>query len=167
MEDPHTPGEGSGDGVPPSVLDAVSPGDGRASRTAKTNSIIGNGYHIPAVMLMLCILLQLTEKPLALRVPTPLQLQAETTLQTRIRGTVFDQRYLSSSPHLRPTSEIATDTLRLLGDIPIPQRLVQTTVEALSSIEMDSLQSFWVFLCERGHTHEEAPPDWAAQKSRG
>ena len=154
-------------GLPTVVLAEILPGADQATRTAKLNSVIGNGFHLPSLMLALVVLFQLSDQAMGHHVPHPLPQPEERALLSRIKGTVFDQQFLKDSPHVMSTQAVAADMLRILDGIPVPQSLAKKTAMALAELDLYSLQAYWVYICQKGHTEMDAPPCWRAQKQRG
>ena len=65
----------------------VEAGNGRTRRSsAMKNSFIGNGFHIPTILAVLCFIPQL----LATKISYPLSDFEETRLSTRLQGTVWE-----------------------------------------------------------------------------
>ena len=80
---------------------------------------------------------------------------------------MFDDDYLNKSKHLQPTIQIAQETLRLLRGVPFPEEIKVNFVAGLALLDLATLQAFWVYICDRGHTEIDAPPEWKAQRHRG
>ena len=95
--------------VPPAVVQAV-PKSPAAQRVAKQNSLIGNGFHLPSVMVFFCLLLQLLPKAAALSKPIPEM--HETWLKDRIAGSIWDQARLRSFPGLLQHAEVVREMQR-------------------------------------------------------
>lgn len=89
-------------GVPPS---AVSVRVGTSAETTKaSNSLVGNGFHIPCIMALLSCIPQL----LAYKVPPPWTPAGEVNLRERVSGTVWEPGVMDNFPDLiTPTQAIA------------------------------------------------------------
>lgn len=89
-------------GVPPS---AVSARVGTSAETTKaSNSLVGNGFHIPCIMALLSCIPQL----LAYKVPPPWTPAGEVNLRERVSGTVWEPGVMDNFPDLiTPTQAIA------------------------------------------------------------
>ena len=154
-------------GVPAAALQAITPDRPQSDRIAKLNSVIGNGFHIPSVMLALFILFQLGEGTRVTMVPAPLGDVHLQLLNARVRGTIFDDYLVERSPGIRSATEIFQDMMAMFEPMALPTGVVQECIENLQDICLAPFQAYWVYLRYRGHTEEEAPPVWAAQRQRG
>ena len=154
-------------GIPTAVLDMIATDNLQHDRTAKLNSAIGNSFHVPSLMLALLLLFQLVDRAKAITVPSSITPAKEKALKNRVMGTVFDDAYMHGSPHTKTSENIAIDMMRMLSGIPVRSNVLTHCVEALTEMDLTSLQVFWVYLCDHGHTGSEAPPCWSAQRQRG
>ena len=154
-------------GIPSSALQSLHPDKPPEERRAALNSVIGNGFHIPSVMLMLLILFQLTDKALACSPSPPWSCPSERRLLRLVPGSVFDDAYLRRSPFLQPNLVIVKDFFELFPGVSFPLDLQIGFAKALDKFDLAPLQAFWVYLKENGHTGTDAPPEWRAQRQRG
>lgn len=94
-------------GIPVAALAAV-PG-GPDQRLAKQNSLIGNGFHIPSILVLLMMLHQLLEAKIAKPLPGP-----DFEFRNRLNHTVWEPGRLESMPVLGPEDVINEMQLMLL-----------------------------------------------------
>ena len=154
-------------GIPTTALQQIAPGLNKAERTAKLNSIIGNGFHLPSMMLALLMLFQLGDRAMAVPAPAPLAAAAERRLRLRVRNTVFDEYYVRHSQYSMSSEQVGQVMFRLFDGIQVPDGVQAQCTADLATIDLSTLQAYWIFICENGHTEEEAPPCWKSQRQRG
>ena len=154
-------------GIPATALDEVAPHLQRPDRVAKLNSILGNGFHLPSLMLVLLVLFQLTDQAMAAQVPWPWSSSAEVRLRARVAGSIFDQIVLEESDHVMTGSQICDELFHILKDIPFEAGVVERCRMQLARVKVENLQCYWLFLVAKGHVGTEAPPCWKAQRQRG
>merc|ERR1712051_781365 len=84
----------------------------------------------------------------------------------RYKGSVFDQQVLAEFPGLLTASELVTDLELQFADFDIPQETMAQLRRNLDEVQLWSLQGHWAWLCRKGHTGMDAPPNWRPQKER-
>ena len=153
-------------GIPHPVVGAIGEGLDSRSRIAKQNSAIGNSFHVPSVMLVLLLLFQLSEVSLA-KIPPSLANTEELKLRVQITGTIFDSSYLKAFGDVQSTQQLTAEMFQLLPGITFPMQVIDQVGQGLEAIDIASLQTYWAFLLQQGHTSTEAPPTWSTQQHRG
>ena len=123
-------------GIPPSVLDSVSGPPDR--RRQVQNSLIGNGFHIPSIMLLLCLLPQLLDA----KIPSPLLDYDEHSLATRLEMTVWAPGRLQTFPGLLEAPAVCDLLPACFPDIDLPAALLQDVCIQLSMCDLWALQAF-------------------------
>lgn len=125
----------------------VEAGNGRTRRSsAVKNSFIGNGFHIPTILAVLCFIPQL----LATKLSYPLCDLEETSLSARLQGTVWEPGRLQAFPDLLDANSIATQMQSCFPDITLAPSIWTQTAERLSHCDLWSLQAFSAWRRMRG-----------------
>ena len=108
-------------GIPVALIQEIARDDQvPARKTARQNSAIGNGYHIPSLMLALCILFQLAPASQAAEVVlSPWQSVEEERLKGKVTGTVFEPGLVEAFPGLFTAQQIVADMVDQLAGIPV------------------------------------------------
>ena len=120
-------------GIPPSVLDSV-PGPPERRRQVQ-NSLIGNGFHLPSIMLLLCLLPQLLEG----KIPTPVLDYEEQALVARLDNTVWAPGRLRG---LLTASDVCDSLSVCFPSIQIPLDILHLVQARLNVCELHELQGF-------------------------
>ena len=123
-------------GIPPSVLDSVSGPPER--RRQVQNSLIGNGFHLPSIMLLLCLLPQLLEG----KIPTPVLDYEEQALVARLDNTVWAPGRLRTFPGLLTASDVCDSLSVCFPSIQIPLDILHLVQARLNVCELHELQGF-------------------------
>lgn len=123
-------------GIPPSVLDSVSGPPER--RRQVQNSLIGNGFHLPSIMLLLCLLPQLLEG----KIPTPVLDYEEQALVARLDNTVWAPGRLRTFPGLLTASDVCDSLPVCFPSIQIPLDILHLVQARLNVCELHELQGF-------------------------
>ena len=131
-------------GVPSTALQQLLPDAPTAERTAALNCAIGNGFHIPSVMLVLFVLFQLSDVVMATSPSPAWSCPAERRLRRLVPGTVFDDTYLSKSKFIQPNLVIVRETFKLFPNISFPTDLHAQMAKYFDKLDLTPLQAFWV-----------------------
>ena len=110
------------------------------------NSVIGNGFHIPTILAVLCCIPQL----LATKLPPPLQCMDEVALVQRLEGTVWEPHRLKSFPGLLTPREVTVGMKSCFPDLSIPHHVWDRVEERLQWCDLSSLQAFSAWQRMRG-----------------
>ena len=121
-------------GIPPSVLDSVSGPPER--RRQVQNSLIGNGFHLPSIMLLLCLLPQLLEG----KIPTPVLDYEEQALVARLDNTVWAPGRLRTFPGLLTARDVCDSLPVCFPSIQIPLDILHLVQARLNVCELHELQ---------------------------
>ena len=130
-------------GLPPSLLEAIDHAN-QQQRTALRNSAVGNGFHIPCVMMAVLIMLQLAPPANATAQLRSLPDAAEQALHQRIRHTAFDPQVLEVYPGLLTTADILKCMQAQLPQLS-PSHWAWTCTSSWKQEDLRTLQSFGVF----------------------
>ena len=132
-------------GLPPSIVSAISSSNS-AKRIQTQNSLVGNGFHMPTVVVLIFCLLQLG----ASCCPVPLCDTSEQALKGRLEGTVWYPGRMHTFPGLKSAEHIVCDMRLQLQPTDIPESVwVRTQIE-LAKCELPELQRFQAFMVSRG-----------------
>ena len=123
-------------GIPPSAVESVSGPPDR--RRQQQNSMIGNGFHLPSIVLLLCLLPQLMDAKL----PPPLFDVEEVGLASRLVGTVWEPGRLQSFPDLLQAHDIRRLLPVCFPDVPLPATMLQQLEQRLRVCLLSDLQAF-------------------------
>ena len=157
-------------GFPTRVVDAVpTKGRSRDQVVAIQNSLIGNGFHLPSVMLFFCALLSLVDKSAARQVDIEHRMSygpAEAALRSRIRGSVFEPGLFLHYPGLIDGPSLVEDIARQVAAADIAPEVWSEVADNISHDDLASLQSYWVDTQLRCRSASPQGPEWSAQASR-
>ena len=150
-------------GMPPAMVEAIHGHGGDEKTTAARNSAIGNGFHVPSLMLALVILFQMLPQGQATirALPDPREKQ----LVDNVRNTAFDDYLVDRFPGLLSAAALVKDMQQQLPMITTSEHWSRVE-HNLGEINLNRLQRYWVYLKMHGHTAAEAGPDWASQRQR-
>ena len=145
-------------GIPPDATEAVS---GRpAARIKKLNSLLGNGFHIPTVMIVLAMIPQLCESRLVVpRAPSD-------KLHQRLIGTVWEPYRLQTFPGLLGADAVVAHMQSQLRDCFVPHETWSTCVHRLSLCDLPLMQAFPAWQRLRGAEWRSLPPAVLGRKAR-
>ena len=110
------------------------------------NSVIGNGFHIPTILAVLCFIPQL----LATKLPPPLQCMEEVAVVHRLEGTVWEPHRLKSFPDLLTAKEVTVGMKSCFPNLSIPHHVWDRVEERLQWCDLCSLQAFSAWQRMRG-----------------
>ena len=147
-------------GMPPAMAESIQTAGSDEKATATRNSAVGNGFHVPSVMLALIVLFQMLPQGQAIKfLPEPRELE----LSQRIRDTAFDDYLVDRFPGLLSARCLVAD---MRQQLPMLTECWKEVGVNLNRLNLRRLQRFWVFLKLHGHTGTEAGPEWAMQRQR-
>ena len=135
-------------GWPAHVTDAC-PGGGQRRRQAR-NSLVGNGFHLPTLIAVLCMIPQL----LGEKLPGSWCLADEKDLHARLVHTVWEPRYLDTCPGLLDAPAVVHSMQALFQTLPIPPLVWDRVSRALGRLDLRSLQAYTAWQKRRGCTGE-------------
>ena len=139
-----------------------------AEREDKLCSMIGNGYHIPSLMMVL-VLLSTLQGAKAQNIGRSLTCIKEGSLRARVDGTAFQPGVCDSFPGVLGADAVAEDILDMVGRGLGTDRLVGWR-RAFGAPEVAAalvtLQVFWVDRVIRGMPADECGPQLTCQRRR-
>lgn len=139
-------------GVPFAAV-AAATGDAPTRRRIQ-NSWVGNGFHIPSVVAILCFLPSL----LAAKIPPPFSPASELELHERLVGTVWEPGRLDTFPGLLDAPSLVHEMQSMFHEFPIPQQVWETTQYNLSRCHLQQLQAYSAWSRMRGGDWEHLGP---------
>eukprot|EP00435_Cladocopium_sp_Y103_P025431 s4491_g6.t1 len=122
-------------GVPPAAIEAV-PGTPDQKRQGR-NSLLGNGFHLPSLIAILCLLPALLEAKLP---PQPTQPDFE--LRARLVGTVWEPHRLEHFPDILNGTMITHAMQSMFQDVLIPDEVWADTRRRLDVCQLHSFQAY-------------------------
>jgi len=125
-----------------------------AVRRAKQNSLIGNGFHIPTVMALLCMIPALLEAKL---VAPPVD-WAEAGLQARCQGTVWEHQRLATFPGLLQADQIVHEMQTHFTGISLADTVWTSIRRRLQVCDLTALQQYTAWQRMRGQPWEVLGP---------
>jgi len=140
--------------IPPAAVMSVNTPP--AKREQQRNSLIGNGFHIPSIMILLTLLPHLLQAKFVHPTIDP----GDGVLQARLQGTVWEPGRLDVWPHLLD----ATDVVRLLptcfAHLALPDELLSQVHHRLAHcrLKLSRLQEFAVWQQMRGEPFASLGP---------
>ena len=138
-------------GVPPSATAAVT-GD-QDERCRARNSLLGNGFHLPSILVLLSVLAQLCDAKISFL----LDPQQE-ALRARATNTVWGGDWVYNAPGLLSVDEIVRDMELQLEPLSVPPLVWQECRAALSHCDIVLPQAFSCFQRSRGKDWHQCPP---------
>ena len=138
-------------GVPPSATAAVT-GD-QDERIRARNSLLGNGFHLPSVLLFLSMLVQLCDAKISFL----LDPQQE-ALRARTANTIWGGDWLYNAPGLLSVDYIISDMGIQLESLSVPPHVWQECRQSLSHCDLVLPQAFSCFQRSRGQDWSQCPP---------
>ena len=155
-------------GFPPEVVQAA--GTSRRTpmqqRTALQNSLIGSGPHLPSLMAVLLLAVQLLPMQAACDKKLTLTPRDQADLCARLCHTFLDERVACASPHLLSAAQI-TEQMRLqFSGIYVDEGVWSRLGRQLAGLQLWRLQSFSTWLWLRGKWTSSQGPSWVSQRDR-
>lgn len=122
-------------GIPPAAVDAVegTPDEKRKCR----NSLLGNGFHLPSLLAILCLLPALLE---AKMVPPPTPPDME--LHSRVMGTIWEPGRLQSFPDILDGAAVVTQMRSMFLPVNLSDDVWSMTCRRLDACQLHQLQAF-------------------------
>ena len=156
-------------GLPARILDAV-PTEGRtyAETRAVQNSLLGNGFHIPSLMLFFMTLFSLVEQAPASAIPSAALAYApdEAALRRSVAGTVFQPGILRDVPGVLSSAALMREIQRQLHGTFISEEAWTRAADKLTDHDVADLQVYWVDTQWRHLCPSPQGPQWSAQVSK-
>ena len=140
-------------GFPAQCLQAVQ--GPAAVRRQRQNSMLGNGFHLPMIVALFCLL----PGVLSMKVPRPLFDLAERKLQERLAGTVWEPGRLQVFPGLLSSDQVVQSMQRtVFGSLPISANVWQLTATRLAPLPVWQLQASTAWAVGRGASCDQLGP---------
>ena len=144
LEDSLPGREMPGDGHP--TLSCVSCRGVQPRKRQTQNSLIGNGFHIPSVLAILCFIPQL----LATKIPLPMLDYEEVGLKGRLVGTIWQPGRIETFPGLLNSTTVVNEVQSSLVGLDIAPQVWSETDRRLSFCRLERLQYFAAWCRMRG-----------------
>ena len=147
-------------GLPPDAVSSTTlQGLSEDRRTQIRNSWIGNGFHIPSLVLIIFMLVSE-----AASTPASLECVFEKHLQDAVPGSPFDEAVLSAFPGRLTADSLVAEVQALFRDIPNNEQAPWCRVrKRLAGIELWPLGSFRVYQRHQGISEFTSGPTWVGQ----
>lgn len=133
-------------GLPPACVAHLPQGYSPAQREQTRNSLIGNGFHLPSVMILMCLLPALIEAKITIT-PPPVAFDA---LAERLTGTIWEPGRLEAWPGLFGSAEVVERLPPCFPRLQIPKDILDTVAHRLSACRLHRLQEFQAWCQMRG-----------------
>ena len=148
-------------GCPAGAVDAIDTSLASwESAEARRNSLIGNGFHLPSIMIVFILLAQTMQ---AVSLSVPLLPKDESWLRGRVRGTVWQPGVVESWPTLFGPSEVVADMQQMFSGLDIPGSVWDHTTVALEKVDLAVLQTYFVDTQMRARDPLVQGPEWQQQ----
>ena len=131
-------------GIPPAAVMSVHTPPAR--REQQRNSLIGNGFHIPSIMILMTLLPHVLQ---AKFIHHPLD-PGDGPLKARIAGTVWEPGRLEVWPHLLEADDVVALLPSLFSHAQIPAEVLSAVQLRLGACRLRRLQEFVVWQEMRG-----------------
>ena len=129
-------------GLPPGLVQAIQ-AETSSQKIARQNSIVGNGFHLPSVMLVLLILFQLAPAADTASVYLGLPDAQESALRQRICHTAFDQQVVKAFPGVLTSKDLMASMQAQLPMVP-PSHMAWRCTHKWDQYDIRLLQAFWI-----------------------
>ena len=150
-------------GFPPSVTDSCRRGKKGAQAIQAQNSMLGNGFHLPSIMVFLFVLIQCADSSCS--VPRSTRDSEAADLISRIASTVFAPGRLVTFPGIRSNEMILEDMRSLLPD-EVPETTWQAISRNWAQLPLADLQAFLLFHHEHDGRPGDLGPQWSGPRHR-
>ena len=151
-------------GFPEGCLEhAVEPSKPWSEQESVRNSSVGNGFHLPSIMLALIILAQSASSCV---VPRPFYGLHESRLRRCVKGTILQPGLAASFPGLITRNELCADLQCMFGQLEVPSSVWGALHSSLACADLVPLQLYWVDSQLRNRDPLQQGPDWACQRQR-
>ena len=133
-----------------------------AVRTQKRNSAIGNGFHIPSLLAIFC-LLQVVCVAKACFLPTQvatvgIPAQPTNHVAVRVRDTIWEPGYLENFPGILDAAAVTASMRHQFPDVPVPDGVWSQAQQRLSHCPIHLLQAFTAWQRGRGAPWQSVGP---------
>ena len=140
-------------------------GDDWKEGERKRNSFVGNGFHAPSIMIFLALLLHVVE---GARIPALLYPVNEENFRSRIHGTPWEPGF--NVPGTLDGHSLLTEIRLQFDKVDFRQakrpRMWERAKEDLRTVDLKSLQVYWMSAVSRGFNPLELAPEWRDQKHK-
>ncbi len=148
-------------GLPPGLLRPVA--GSQDQRVQAQNSLVGNGFHIPSVMLLLCLIPQLLQ---AKFIPYHMDDVHEVALHRRLQGTVWQPGRIEVFPGILDAAQILPEIQSQFLEFTFPDQLRVMTTSRLQACRLSWLQYFTAWTRSRGGDWECLGPSLVLPRDR-
>jgi len=154
-------------GIPPALVQAVR--GGNEARGAKANSAVGNGFHIPSVMLFFLLLLQMVDSAAPGDGMIPYSME-ESELRLRMRGTVFEPGVMGGIPVVMKKGEVVAEMQHVFR--PLADEVGELGVkwvglmDSMVDSDLAALQIYVAYKYSEGWRSGALGPEWREQKDK-
>ena len=154
-------------GFPARVVQGV-PDEGRTYNEIRAiqNTLIGNGFHIPSLMLFFLALFTLVPQSNASPTADWAYNPEERGLRDRVRNTVFQPGLVQNMPGTLDKDALLDDVRRQLHGVTVSTAAWVAALKALRNDDVVALQTYWVDTQLRHLCPSPQGPEWKAQASR-
>ena len=148
-------------GVPVAATHAVR--GSQDQRTKTRNSLLGNGFHLPSVMALLCCLPSIMAAKL---IPQPLDFE-ETSLVERLSHTIWLPGRLANMPGLLTYDDVCKELRATFPFLEETNPVWGTTAQRLMACELSALQAYpmWRRLRQEPWTLLGPTPVWGRERT--
>ena len=130
---------------------------------ARRNSFIGNGFHAPSIMLFFVLLLQVMqgESIPTLRIPSE-----EMQLRNKLRGTVWEPGF--TIPGILQGADVVKEVQAQFPSVEWDAARIDWdgVIRKVESVDVLTLQVYWMSATMRGYNPLELAPSWQDQKDK-
>eukprot|EP00434_Breviolum_minutum_P039847 symbB.v1.2.035390.t1/scaffold4753.1/size44016/3 len=138
--------------IPPAAVMSVNTPP--AKREQQRNSLIGNGFHIPSIMILLTLLPHLLQAKFVHPTIDP----GDGVLQARLQGTVWEPGRLDVWPHLLDAADVVRLLPTCFAHLALPDELLLQVHHRLAHCRLSRLQEFAVWQQMRGEPVASSGP---------
>ena len=148
-------------GLPPDCLQSVTLAN-RDQTTAARNSLLGNGFHVPSIMLVFSIMLSSAASSIVPRPPRHVQW---TQFCSRAHGSCFQPQWMDAWPDLSSVSNILDDMQLMLPGIGNDDIWAKAHC-SLNKIRLQDLQVYQAFARFQTFEVGDQGPEWSGPRHR-
>ena len=138
--------------IPPAAVMSVHTPP--AKREQQRNSLVGNGFHIPSIMILMTLLPNLLQAKFIHPQIDP----GDNGLQSRLQGTVWEPGRLDVWPHLMESHDVVALLPTCFPNLSIPAEILSRVQHRLASCRLRRLQEFAVWQEMRGEPYTSLGP---------
>ena len=147
-------------GLPPAAVSQVE--GPQAVRTQVRNSLIGNGFHLPSVLALMCFLPLL----MANKIPYPVVDYTEASLKQRLESTVWEPGRIDTFPGLMDAGSVILTTQQCFPQLTIDPKVWTCVETRLQQCQLARLQYYVAWSRLQGREWELLGPVPVAGKDR-